>query len=346
LRQAKSGFGKRQTSMQPFGSEAERKVLAILKVLSGSPEPLGSVTVARELENYGVFLSQRGVRYHLKITDERGFTLPMGHDGRTITEKGLEELKSAMAPEQMGFILEKLETLAFLTTFDAAKKTGKVPVNTSLIAEDRFAEALAVMKEAFAEGLCVSNLVAVAREGEKIGSVVVPAGKIGLATVCSVLINGVLLKAGVPVSSRFGGVLEVTALQPKRFVTIINYAGTSIDPSEQYIRAGMTDVRGAAKSGSGKILANFREVPAPARTLVAEKIAALREAGITGVLALGNVSEPLCEISLGLNRVGMVLLGGLNPIAAAAEAGIPIESHGESGLLEYPDLTPVEALPA
>ena len=65
------------------------------------------------------------------------------------------------------------------------------------------------MKEVFKAKLAVSPLVAIAREGEKIGSIVIPAGKIGLATVCSVVINGVLLKAGIPIESRFGGVLEM-----------------------------------------------------------------------------------------------------------------------------------------
>ena len=92
---------------------------------------------------------------------------------------------------------------------------------------------------------------------------VVPSGKIGLATVCSIVINGVLLKSGVPIESRFGGVLEVKNLKPRRFVAIINYAGTSLDPSEQYIRARMTNVSETVKTGSGKILANFREIPAP-----------------------------------------------------------------------------------
>ncbi|MFC1963818.1 DUF128 domain-containing protein [Chloroflexota bacterium] len=324
---------------QAVGSDTERKVMAILKVLSESSEPLGSITIARHLERYGVSLSERGVRYHLRITDERGYTRPMGHDGRMITERGAEELKMALAPEQVGFILDKLETLAFLTTFDPVQKTGKVPVNTSLIEKGKFKKALAVMKDAFKAKLCVSDLVAVAGEGEKIGSIVIPEGKIGLATVCSVTVNGVMLKAGVPVGSRFGGVLEVRDMQPKRFVAIINYAGTSIDPSEQYIRAGMTSVSAVAKTGSGKLLANFREMPAPARSLVTQKAAELREAGITGIFAVGDISEPLCEISLGLNRMGMVLLGGLNPVATVAEAGIVVESFGESGLLDYSRLT-------
>jgi len=324
---------------QVIGSDAERKVMAILKVLSESSEPLGSITIARELERYGVFLSERGVRYHLRITDEQGYTRPMGRDGRMITEQGVQELKMALAPDQVGFIQDKLETLAFLTTFDPVRKTGKVPVNTSLIEKGKFKKALAVMREAFNAKLCVSDMVAVAEEGDKIGSIVIPRGKVGLATVCSVTINGVLLKAGIPVGSRFGGVLEVKDMQPRRFVAIINYAGTSIDPSEQYIRAGMTSVSSVAKTGNGKLLANFREMPAPARQLVEQKAAELKEAGITGIFSLGNISEPMCEIPLGLNRMGMVLLGGLNPVATVAEAGISVESFGESGLLDYSSLT-------
>jgi len=168
--------------------------------------------------------------------------------------------------------------------------------------------------------------------------VVVPKGKIGLATVCSVVINGVLLKAGIPTESRFGGVLELRDSKARRFVAIINYAGTSLDPSEQYIRAKMTTVNEAARTGRGKILANFREIPAPARSIAQEAIDALKESGIHGVHAMGNTSEPVCQIAISMNRVGMVLLGGLNPVAAAVEAGIEIENIAESGMIEFSQL--------
>ena len=324
--------------VQGASSETEKKIISILKVLSESSEPLGSITIARELERHGVFLSERAVRYHLRITDERGYTQPLGRDGRMITAQGLEELKMALAPEQIGFILDKLERLAFQTTFDPQKRTGQLPINTSLIDKDKFKEALVAMRDVFKAGICVTELVAVASEGEKLGSVVIPSGKSGLATVCSAAINGVLLKAGVPIECRFGGVLEVRNSRPRRFVAIINYAGTSLDPSEQYIHARMTSVSEAAQSGNGKILANFREIPAVSRAIVEEKIAMLKEAGIGGVYVLGNTSEPVCQIGVGLNRVGMVLLGGLNPPAAAVEAGIEVENIGESGLFDFQQL--------
>ncbi len=324
--------------VQGASSDTEKKIISILRVLSESFEPLGSIAIARELEHYGIFLGERAVRYHLRITDERGFTQSMGRDGRIITPKGLEELRMALAPEQVGFVLEKLEVLAFHTTFDPKKRTGKVAINTSLFDKDIFKRALALMSEVFKAGLCVSDLIAVASEGEKLGDVVIPSGKVGFATVCSVTINGVLLKTGVPIESRFGGVLEIRNSKPRRFVAIINYSGTSLDPSEQYIRAKMTNVGDAARTGNGMILANFREIPAPSRPIVEETVATLNEAGIGGVYVLGNTSEPVCQIAVGLNRVGLVLLGGFNPVAAAVETGIEVDNIGESGMIDFEQL--------
>jgi len=325
--------------VQTANSDAEIKIVAILRILSESSEPLGSITIARELERRGVFLSERAVRYHLKMTDERGFTESLGRDGRRITPKGLEELRMALAPDQLRFILEKLELMSFNTTFDPGTGTGQVAINTSIFDENSFDRALAAMREVFKAGLCVSERVAVAGEGAKLGGVVVPRGKVGLATMCGATINGVLLKAGVPMESRFGGILEISGSKPRRFTAIINYGGTSLDPSEQYIRARMTSVAEVVRTGNGRILANFREILAPSRLLVESTLAKLKEAGIDGVYAMGNVSEPVCQIAVGLNRVGMVLLGGLNPVAAAVEADIEVDNTAESGMINFEELT-------
>lgn len=330
--------------MATLDKDTERKTIAILKVLSESSEALGSIAISRELERHGVFLSERAVRYHLRMTDERGYTEALGRDGRTITPGGLEELRLALAPEQVGFIIEKLQLLAFKTTFDPATRTGLVPINTSLFRTEDFSDALTAMRPAFDKGLCASRLVAIAREGQRLGARVIPKGHVGLGTVCGVVVNGVLLKSSVPIESKFGGVLELRGGKPRRFVAIIRYDGTSLDPSEQYIRASMTDVAGAAKGGDGRILANFREILAPSRAVVEQRINELREAGMSSVYILGNTSEPVCQIDVGMNRVGMVLLGGLNPVAAAAEAGFTAENNAESGLVPYEQLVDVSTL--
>jgi repressor of nif and glnA expression len=323
---------------QNFGADAEGKLISILKVLSESSEPMGSITIARKLEDEGVFLSERAVRYHLRIADERGYTQPAGRDGRMITPEGQQEIKEALAAQQLGFIRDKLDLLAYQTTFYPEKRTGQLAINTSLIDKGKFRKALSAMKDAFDAGFCVSELVAKASEGEKLGSTVVPEGKVGLATVCSVAIGGVFLKAGVPTEYRFGGVLEVRNSRPRRFVNIVEYAGTSLDPSEQFIRARMTSVGEASRTGNGKVLGVFRTIPAPARETVEEKIAALGQVGIGGVYAIGNTSEPVCQVPVALNRIGIVQLGGLNPVAAAVEAGIEIENIAESGLIEFEQL--------
>jgi repressor of nif and glnA expression len=324
--------------------DTERKVISILKILSESSEPLGSTTIARELETHGVYLSERTVRYHLRITDERGFTRAAGRDGRAITAEGMEELRSALAPEQVGFVIERLNLLAYQTTFDPRTRTGQVPINTSLFPVARFREALEAMKEVFAAGFCVSDRVAMAQAGEKLGDVVIPEGQVGFATMCSAVINGVLLKSGIPVDSKFGGIMEMRNGQPRRFVAIINYAGTSLDPSEAYIRARMTSVRRAASTGAGRILANFREMPAPARPVVGTIVADLKRSGISGVLLMGEASEPLCQMPVGLNKIGIVLLGGLNPVAAAEEAGIEADNISESGTVDFRQLVSYQEL--
>lgn len=323
---------------QPVGADAENKLIAILKVLSESSESLGSTQIARRLEEEGVFLSERGVRYHLKIADERGFTQPGGRDGRTLTPAGRQEVHDALVPQQLGLVRDKLELLAYLTTFDPLKRAGLLAINTSIISQDKFKKALAAMKDVFRAGICVSDLVVTAPAGEKLGAVVIPEGKVGFATVCSASINGVLLKAGVPTEFRFGGVLEIKDNKPRRFNALTEYAGTSTDPSEQFIQARLTSIGQAARTGSGKILGNFRTIPAPARAVVEEKVAQLKEAGIGGIYAIGNTSQPLCQVPVALNRVGIIQLGGLNPVAAAVEAGIEIENLAESGMIDFKEL--------
>ena len=268
--------------------------------------------------------------------DERGLTRLAGRrDGRVITELGQTELKKAMVTHKVGFAFSRIEVLAFRTNINLDKRTGFIPANISFFPKEDLNKVLRAMKPVFQAGLCASDLVALANEGEVFGDVVVPEGKTALATVCSVVVNGALLKAGVPIDSKFGGILQIRNYRPLRFIELIHYAGSSLDPSEIFIKANMTSVTGAAKDGNGEILANYREIPAVCKPLAEEVAAKLKNAGLGGILLIGNVSEPVCEIPIELNRVGVVLIGGLNPVAAAVEAGIIIESHAMSTVLEY-----------
>jgi HTH-type transcriptional regulator, global nitrogen regulator NrpRI len=323
-----------------FGTQnVERKVLSILKVLQNSQKPAGARIIAQHLKEHGVVLSERAVRYHLRFMDERGLTELVGNrDGRTITEKGLAEIKNALVKDKVTFAKAKLELLAFRTNFDYEHRRGDVPINLSFFNKTDFKKALSAMKPVFEKNLCVSKLVAVFEGGQRAGDIIVPRDKVGFATICSIVSNGALLKAGVPTDSKFSGILQINDLKPMRFIEIIHYQGCSLDPSEIFIKAGMTSVRDAVSTGSGAILANFREIPTICLPVAEQVLAGLKSAGIEGVLIKGNISEPVCEVPVETNNIGLVFTGGLNPVAAAEEAGIQAENHSMSTVMDYQNL--------
>ncbi len=149
--------------------DVERKTIAILRTLSQSSEPVGARVISHNLKDDGIELSERAVRYHLKLMDERGFTESVGRDGRLITQLGREELESALVSDKVGFVASKIELLAYQTDFDLDKHQGRVPVNISFFPDRQFKKAIEVMKGVFQAGICVSDLVAVAHQGEKLG---------------------------------------------------------------------------------------------------------------------------------------------------------------------------------
>jgi len=306
--------------------------------LSQFSEPLGARILSHHLKDCGIELSERAVRYHLKLMDERGFTESVGRDGRLITQLGLEELENALVSDKVGFAASRIELLAYQTSFDIDKRQGKVPVNVSFCPEERFKEAIEAMRDTFQAGICVTELVAMARQGERLGGVVVPQGKIGLATVCGIIINGVLLKAGIPMDSKFSGILQIKDHKPLRFVELIQYSGSSLDPSEIFITSKMTSVGRVAKEGEGRMLANFREIPALCQPAAEKVIASLKQADLDGLIVMGEIGKSVCEVPVEVNKVGMILVGGLNPVAAAVESGIEVENRAMSTVMEYQDL--------
>lgn len=320
--------------------EVEREKLAILRVLGNVSVAVGSQVIARRLrDEYGIELSERAVRYHLGMLDEQGLSDKVSRrSGRVITAAGLEELGNARVTDKVGFVSDKIELLAYQSTFDVNRQDGLIPVNISFFPSAQFKDALKIMKPIFKAGICVADKVAVVGTGGNMGGASVPEGYTGLATVCSIAINSTLLKAGVPMDSRFGGTLQYRQNRPWRFSDLIHYSGSSLDPSEIFISSRMTAVTETARRGSGKILANFREVPAMSLPLVRDLITRLEKAGIRGLVIMGESGKPVCEVPVGLNKAGLVLCGGLNPVAAAAEAGINTSSRAMSGLMDFRSL--------
>ena len=325
--------------------DVDRKITAILKILSDSPGPLGSRNISTLLEDQGISLGERAVRYHLKIMDGRGLTRTVGRkDGRTITAAGLEELRNCLVTDKIGFVGTRIERLAYQTNVGLRSATGRIPVDVWFIAKDDYSRALKAMKGVFESGLCSSSMVAVAAEGNNLGDAIVPAGKIGFATVCSVAVNGCLLKAGIPAYARFGGLLQIRNGQPFRFIDLIEFSGSTIDPSDIFIAGNMTAVANAAAGGDGKVLAGYHEIPMLSVGKADELLQRLKSSGLISFAVLARPGDKICEIPYNPEKAGLITLSGLNPAAAIAEAGLQVINRAMSGVMDLTKLRPFSEL--
>lgn len=315
-----------------------RTMLSILKILEKHADIVGSREISRQLRMHGIDLTERTVRYHLRIMDERGYTEVFGKEGRKITVRGKDELGNSLVSEKVGFVISRIETLSYLTTLNSETMEGDVILNISYFPEERFGEVMEALSPVFSSPYVMSDRIIIARGGENIGDIIVPEGKVGIGTVCSVTINGVFLKAGIPVTSRFGGVVEIHDGKPARFISLICYEGSSLDPLEIFIKSKMTDVLGAVNNRSGKVLASFREIPVVCMEQAKSLVSRIAGKGIGGVLMIGDPNKPLLDISVGIDKAGIVVVGGLNPVAAVEESGITTESKAMSTLHEYSKL--------
>jgi len=321
--------------------DVERKITAILKILSDAQAPMGSRLISGLLEEQGIYLGERAVRYHLKIMDERGLTRSAGHkDGRTILGPGLEELRNSLVTDKIGFVGSRIERLAYQTNVGLRSGTGRIPVDVSLFTHDEFPAALKIMKSVFAAGLSSSSLVALAGEGNNLGGIVVPAGQVGLATVCNVAVNGCLLKSGIPAYARFGGLLQIKEWQPFRFVDLVEFSGSTIEPSDIFIAGRMTSVIHAATDGHGKVLAGYHEIPMLSFNRADELLQRMRSSGLISQAFLARPGEKICEIPFNHEKAGLVSLSGLNAAAAVAESGMAVSNHAMCGLLDVSRLRP------
>jgi HTH-type transcriptional regulator, global nitrogen regulator NrpRI len=312
----------------------DRTRTAILVALSKMAGPASALRLVEYLAAAGQNLSERTVRLYLRRLDDEGLTEVRGRR-RAITERGLAELRAVQVLQRVGCLAARIDQMTFDMTFDLNARSGSVVVNLALVNADQLTAHAAQIAGVFQSGYTTGQLLAVLEPGEALGDLVVPAGMLGFCTVCSITLNGVLLKHGIPSTSRFGGLLELRDGRPLRFVEMIHYESSTIDPLEVFIRSGMTDCSGAARDGCGRIGAGFREIPENSRDLavaLAERVATV---GLGGFLEIGWPEQPVLGFPVSPGRIGVVLAGGLNPVAIIEEQGSRLDCRALAGLLPY-----------
>jgi hypothetical protein len=302
--------------------------LAILKALKEIKGPAGAARIRERLLAFGLDLQPRTVRFYLLQMDREGLTNTVSRRaGRQVTEQGHGELENANIIEKVGFVASRIDSLLYRMSYDLRAATGTIVTNLALIHRSYLVRAMEDMRPVFARRLGMGTRLAIVREGENFGAVNVPADMVALGTVCSVTANGILLKHGIPVTSRFGGLMQVQEGKPLRLTALIEYSGTTLDPLEAFIRAGMTRVRECARTGTGLIGIGFREVPSGAVPEVRRIKKEMERQGLDGILAIGHPNQPLFDVPVGEGRAGLIVNGGLNPVAALCEAHAEVRFH-------------------
>lgn len=318
----------------------QQKIVSILNILNEAGRPLGGTKIAQKLQDFGFVLSQRTVRNYLRELDLNGLTRNLGKRGRKITDKGKEELKSALVIKKVGVIASKIDTMTYQMDFSLRKQKGKIILNVSSMDKQYLYKANQQIQKVFRAGIGMGSFLVLGLPGTKMGNIQIEDKKAGIGTVCSVTINGIFLNEGIHVTSRFGGLLELAKGVPLRFTEIINYDGSSIDPLEIFIKGGMTDVQQVVRTGNGRIGASFREFPSVALPKVEHIKRRLDRIGLGGILMIGRPGRPLLEIPVSEGRVGMIVSGGLNPLAAVEEVGITTENTAMRTLFDFDQLIP------
>lgn len=321
-----------------MSDKIEKKKLAILRILSHSEKPVSSLKITEQLIAIGYDVNARTVRYYFQAFDNDGFTENIGKKGRRITEKGRKELENSRIIEKVGYLAAKIDQLTYQMDFNLARQKGTVIINISILAFNQITSAASLMSEVFKAGYAMGQLMAVFGPGERVRDTVIPHDCIGIGTVCSVSLNGILLDHGISTNSRFGGLLELKDHKPIRFLELIHYEGTTLDPLEVFISSRMTDYIGAVKSGNGKIGVGFREVPADSREQVIALAKRLDKVGLNGFLSVGWPGQPLLDIPVSEGRLGVIVIGGLNPVAILEEHGMKIHSKALAALTDFQNL--------
>jgi hypothetical protein len=326
--------------MAVMDERSRRKMLEILRVLAESERPLGGARIAQALALAGREMSQRTIRYYLERTDAEGLTEPVGRRGRRLTERGRREVEEAYAVDKVGFVAARVDALTYRMRFRLRSARGEVVVNLSTLPACHISRAARLMAQVFAAGLSMGQRLRLAPPGSRLGRLRLGPEEYGVATICSVSVNGVLLSAGIPTTNRFGGLLQMVDGRPVRFTQLIYYDGTTLDPLEIFIKGRMTTVGQAARTGNGVVGASFREIPAPSAERARRLSARMERVGLGGILLVGRPGQPLLEVPVSPGRVGLVVIGGLNPLAAVEEEGIPTTNRAMGTLMPFQELVP------
>lgn len=212
------------------------------------------------------------------------------------------------------FILSKIWNQIEKVDFDIKTQKGNIISNISLVDKDDIEKVTQIMEETYNQNPDYINPF------YKIIEHPTNDDKIGIGTICSLSIDGILIKNGIMSNPRYGGLLELS--QPPLFIDLISYNGSSIDPHKVFIAKGMTSINKSI--GPNRILASIKEIPYIARDYAVETLEQLKNKGFS-IYKIGKPRELIYNAKVDNYNFGIVTGSGLNQISAIKEENIDID---------------------
>ena len=235
---------------------------------------------------------------------------------KPITSKMFPPLKPPVNqnPEKISLVLSKSLNLIQQVNFDVEKQKGDIIANISYVDKNNIDRALSIMEDTYnSNPKFINPYYKLVEHPEK-------DDRIGIATICSLSIDGILINNGIMSNPTYSGLLELT--EPPLFIDLISYNGTTLDPHKIFLSKNMTSITGG--DGPSKILASVKEIPYVARDHAVELLEILNNIGFS-IYKIGKPREFVYNSKVENYNFGVITGGGLNSIGAVKESGVPIQ---------------------
>ena len=222
------------------------------------------------------------------------------------------------------FLLSKSWKLIQQVNFDVEKRKGNIISNVSYVKRSQLDDALGIMDETY------NNNPRYINPYYKLIDHPTDNDKIGIATICSLSIDGLLINNGIMSTPKYGGVLELT--EPPLFIDLISYNGTTIDPHKIFLSKKLTSISNI--NSPNKILASVKEIPYISREYAVQLLERLNNIGFS-IYKIGKPRELVYNAKVDNYNFGVIAGGGLNSIGAIKEKGIEIEVKAMEKLIPF-----------
>ncbi|OYT40240.1 MAG: hypothetical protein B6U86_04370 [Candidatus Altiarchaeales archaeon ex4484_43] len=318
----------------------DRTEYEILSILDRKNRAVNSAEIEKELRKIGIDISRRRIVQYLEILDDKGFSENLGREGRRISKSGGEEVKKALVHIRPDYIPYKTVKLSSEMTFDIDKRRGSVVANLSIIDENKEENVIKILKEICTKTNWASPFIKIAHSGGILCDYKIPEGKMGLATVSSMTIDGILINNKVYVIPLYCGLVEFNDLKPVRFTVLAPTKGCSFDPLTIFIGQGKSTVCNAIRKTHGLVVADYREYPNTVKDIVINVLKKTVNV-LGGLVIVGKPETSILGISPTSNYGGVSAFGGEILISALEEEEILTDTRTVYSTIDFKELEPV-----